>query len=299
MFNGGLQSRTRCALVCELVKYLSFQRNQIPLPVDHVKRDLKKRTEKEGNTHEARINRVEHRKSKEFVTVLDKIMENLHTAFDHCPDIRQVLIIIGGTSVSPKEMYRVTIPPYYPDATPVSEKSSIKILFRQLITDDFLGSVNPLSATSTMLLLNAPRNCGLEWFLAKPHYKPPNRGRVYELNLHCAQPPDSGTDLSLMDHHFEISGIQPLDSSNNDISMSESDLICQETSSDSDSVITDMTSDSFSLAMETNALGANIVKQCAMTEDEGVHSLSDEDYIWFQAPLSIKGYKDRTSKVRS
>lgn len=49
-FNGGLQSRTRSALVCELVKYLSFQRNQIPLPVDHVKRDLKRRTDKEGNT---------------------------------------------------------------------------------------------------------------------------------------------------------------------------------------------------------------------------------------------------------
>lgn len=249
--------------------------------------------------HEARINRVEHRKAKEFVTALDKITENLHTAFDQCPDIRQVLIIIGGTSVSPKEMYRVTIPPYYPDATPVTEKSSIKTLFRQLITGDFLGSVNPLSTTNTMLLLNAPRHCGLEWFQAKPHYKPPNRGRVYEMNLLCVQPPDASTDLSLIDHHLEISGIQPLDLSNAELSISESDLTCRETSSDSDSVITDMASVSFTSAIETNTFSANIGREFALAEDEGVHSLSEEDYIWFQAPLLIKGYKDRTSKVRS
>lgn len=39
-FEGGLQSSARGDLVNELIKYLLYERQQIPLPLDLVKRDL-------------------------------------------------------------------------------------------------------------------------------------------------------------------------------------------------------------------------------------------------------------------
>lgn len=39
-FEGGLQSSVRGDLVNELIKYLLYERQQIPLPLDLVKRDL-------------------------------------------------------------------------------------------------------------------------------------------------------------------------------------------------------------------------------------------------------------------
>jgi len=42
-FDGGLQSTVRGQLVSELTKYFLYERQQIPMPIDHVKREIKEK----------------------------------------------------------------------------------------------------------------------------------------------------------------------------------------------------------------------------------------------------------------
>ncbi|KAJ8308724.1 hypothetical protein KUTeg_013598 [Tegillarca granosa] len=49
VFDGGLHSNSRAAIVKEILIYLLYERQQIPLPFEHIKRELKVMRENEEN----------------------------------------------------------------------------------------------------------------------------------------------------------------------------------------------------------------------------------------------------------
>lgn len=49
VFDGGLHSNSRAAIVKEILTYLLYERQQIPLPFEHIKRELKAIRETEEN----------------------------------------------------------------------------------------------------------------------------------------------------------------------------------------------------------------------------------------------------------
>lgn len=51
-FDGILQSGVRGSLVIEMVKYLMYERQQLPLPFEHVKRDLNKHKQQSESSTE-------------------------------------------------------------------------------------------------------------------------------------------------------------------------------------------------------------------------------------------------------
>jgi len=59
MFDGFLKSNAKGPIINELIKYLLYERQQFPLPFDHVKAELKQVVEKEERTCQV-IHFVDH-----------------------------------------------------------------------------------------------------------------------------------------------------------------------------------------------------------------------------------------------
>lgn len=243
------------------------------------------------------MSRIDQKLAMSVVTNAEQIFSHVYDAFDVCSEIRQVIIIFGGISVSPKECYHIRLPPHCPDADPLNHRSCIKSMFRQMIVHDMLGSYDYLSPTNMIILLNAPRDCAIKWFTPKSMYKVPTRGQHFVLNLMCRQPVVLGQDLSQDQLGFDMSGVEPLD-----CSMSENEPLCidavlmRNCDSSPKSAVTNPSSDT---SASLSSFGSNLsYNKGAITSASPPNDAAEDedDYIWFQAPINIKGYKDRSSK---
>ena len=152
---------------------------------------------------------------------LQQIFKHILCVFELCPEIKQVMLILGGTTISPKESYLINLPPSNPEADNLSLKSSTRTLFRQLIMQDILGGRKSISPTSLTILVNAPRTMEMLWFLPKSAFKMPIRGEKYIIDLidHCACAPNEHSMMG--DHVIDVSGVEPLESSAIDMSFVE------------------------------------------------------------------------------
>ncbi|KAH9523067.1 hypothetical protein Btru_065654 [Bulinus truncatus] len=153
-------------------------------------------------------------KSKNLIQDLNMTFDNLKKAFEECPEIEQVAVLLGGTILSPKESYLINFPPPCPDADCLPLKDCKTTLFKRIISEDFFGCLSiKLPPTSMMLLLSAPRSCPLQWFLPKMSFNAPKIGTVISLNFQCTYLVPIRHDLTLDDAEIELSGIEILDCS--------------------------------------------------------------------------------------
>lgn len=265
---------------------------------------------------------------------LDQIFDMISQAFEMCPEIRSILILFGTTPISPKESYLLTMPILHPEFDNLSVKNSVKTLFRQIITQDVLGNAKNLSPTNMIVMINAPRNSGITWFLPKPTFKLPVRGRRHVFNLNCKHPHPADHSIVCSDGKAEISGIEPLESStfddfstqlalsddedseqNSTRSLLESFEISQSASATSTmSSSSGLSSSDVTIMEEKNKSNSSIdssnIPRGAAIDDkneapikcavQSIHTELIEDvlssYVWFQAPVFVKGYKDKSSK---
>ncbi|XP_055879547.1 uncharacterized protein LOC106057798 isoform X1 [Biomphalaria glabrata] len=154
------------------------------------------------------------KKTKSLIQDLTQTFDNLKKAFEVCPEIEQVAVLLGGTVVSPKESYFINFPPPCPDADCLPLVVCKTTLFKQIISEDIFGVLtNTISPTNIMLLFSAPRTCPLQWFLPKMSFAAPRIGTVITLNFHCTYLVPTCHDLTLMDAEMELSGIELLDCS--------------------------------------------------------------------------------------
>lgn len=268
---------------------------------------------------------------------LDQIFDMISQAFDICPEIRSILILFGTTPISPKESYLLTMPALHPEFDSLSVKNSVKTLFRQIITQDVLGGAKSMSPTNMIVMVNAPKNSGIAWFLPKPTFKLPVRGRRHVFNLSCKQPQPADHSIVCSDGRAEISGIEPLESSaidefstrlslsgdeeseqNSTRSLLESFEISQSASaistlssssrlSSSDVTVIDEkskpNSPSSDVGIQSGARGDEDITvdstRPSMCTHVNEHVIEDilSSYVWFQAPVFVKGYKDKSSKT--
>ncbi|XP_046364215.2 MAD2L1-binding protein-like isoform X2 [Haliotis rufescens] len=291
IFDAGVHSNVRAVIANELFKYFMYERQQIPMPFDHLKKEaLDKSNTTTTSLQETTVlstvrqkrkcfyGSMEDKKKTSLISCVMEMMQRVEAAFVTCPEVKQVLITMGGTVVSPRESFLINLPPLSPEADLVSLRSSVKSLFRQLITHDLLGGVKPISPTNMAVLLYAPRDSGIQWFVPKPTFKRPIRGRQFEYNIKCRHHHVGSHDLSCDVSEVEISGIEPLDSS----VLSDADM--------NDCVLNNCLSASnpdYALCS-----GDGQMETCRSSETV-VSPTPELDTIWFQAPVLVKGYKDK------
>ena len=151
-----------------------------------------------------------YKKATDFVQKLDESLQRITEAFEICPEIKKVAISVGATSASPKELYLIHLPPLNPEAENLSGNFCVKVLFRQLLSEDPLRDMKPISPTNIFIFLLAPRQSSLRGFFPKPTYRIPVRGNRVQFHLqsNCGQSShDLSTDFSII----ELSGFEPFD----------------------------------------------------------------------------------------
>lgn len=174
--------------------------------------------------------------------------------------IKQILIILGPNIILPKDAYLLHLPTELYEGPLITARSCIQSVFRTFYDEDFLSSAVPLnSGTNLFLLFLAPRSCDHARFNLVPQlaYSVPSRGALYELNLVCRA-------STLTVDRAELGSPK-----------------CKE----------------LDISGVYPLDNSNVDSAADNTGMSAVHSSTSDDYVWFQAPVTVKGYREKLPDV--
>jgi len=194
--------------------------------------------------------------------MVEALFQVIKDVFDSGDLIKQILIILGPNIILPKDAYLVHLPTEIYDGPSLTAKSCIQSVFRTFYAEDFLSSAVPLnSSTNLFLLFLAPRSCDHKRFNLIPQltYSIPSFGALYELNLVCRS-----STLTIEPAELSFSA------DNKDLDISG-----------------------------IQPLENSIIDSAALdgTVALPVDLATDDDYVWFQAPVTVKGYKETAPDI--
>jgi hypothetical protein len=216
---------------------------------------------------------MEYKKISKLITSLEDIFKKLVETFEVCPEIRQILILLGGTVLSPKESYLISFPPYHPESNNVSSKFCVRYFLRELISQDLVGKLKDIRITNAIIMVKAPQDSGITWFLPKPNFTIPVRGEQFCFNLISELTPDSEVfihDLTYDEHEVEISGIEPFDVSSFDVSI-EDNMMKMFNLNEFDN--------SFTNEHDKHPVLASVEKTRKLSVNTNITSIHDEDIL--------------------
>ncbi|XP_012523357.1 MAD2L1-binding protein [Monomorium pharaonis] len=160
--------------VMELIKYILYQKQQIPFPYEALARfqTSVKATDRNAVSFKA------------LSSTLKNVSDHLSSQFflKGC-DIKEVAIILGATILSPKLYIKIELPSYvlnskqHMEYQHSSRKPLLKLMRSMLECDKFQEAMNvPLSMTNMFIMLRkSDSNSVSDFFLLKPQYVPPNQ----------------------------------------------------------------------------------------------------------------------------
>lgn len=207
IFEDKLDHVTCATLLTEAIKYLIFQRYQIPLPFDQLKAEdeRERREEEEGKLpkegHASRPSSLAVKKRRQLIADVEELLRRLYQVFVQV-QVMDVLLLLGATVVNPKEVYSIR----FLGIGKASEADRLKAisltgkenglvtrskfvdrccrkLARTLFTDPNLNECGELKCTSINCFILAPRGAGIDWFKPKASFKVPRKGKSYFINV--------------------------------------------------------------------------------------------------------------------
>ena len=216
-----LTNEIKLSLIEKIIKFLLAQRSQLPNSYEMVKKELAKQELNDMNRYKIKnFNLING-----FLSKVDEIFLNLNECFyitnRNRLEINRILIIIGGSLVTPKESYYLNLKnnsKYSYSSSDAVEESFIRTFFRSV--HNFLLKIDfkEISPSPIYFLFEAERSETIKWFLPKLNYSPPVKGKqihitVENSNLQTYQPHENDVfhELSFnKEQHHDISGIEPL-----------------------------------------------------------------------------------------
>ncbi|XP_046401489.1 MAD2L1-binding protein-like [Ischnura elegans] len=197
-------------IVIEIIKYLAYQKQQIPYPFEQLKLLVnKKKTDVGGGvntTNKSLSSARYHSKAAEAVETLESIFQNIEAEFmissqGGCNGVEEVVVLFGPTPVTPKDVFRIQIPEIRRDfdfetPKPPSRKMMVHLL-RCLLESESLHSIvsQPVNTTNTFIFFKRKSNPVLgtsdnfvakSWFLPRENFKLPQKGRQAVLKIEYA-----------------------------------------------------------------------------------------------------------------
>ena len=172
--------------------------------------------------------------------------------------IKQILIILGPNIILPKDAYLIHLPTELYEGRSLTARSCIQSVFKTIYEEDFLSSAVPLnSSTNLFLLFLAPRSCDHTRFNLVPQlrYSVPSLGVLYELNLVCR-----ASTLTVVTAELG----SPAAGKELDISGVH--------------------------PLDNSVIDSPAESSDVLTVD---FSSSSDDYVWFQAPITVRGLREK------
>ncbi|CAK9822632.1 hypothetical protein ANTRET_LOCUS1120 [Anthophora retusa] len=174
-----LTSSSCVKLVIELLKYILYQKQQIPFTCDSLAQLQMKPTDRNLSS------------IKTVLKSLKNTSEQLNSQFvlEGCK-IKEIAILIGATIITPKLHIRVEFPPdilsnqEHLKCKHTSRKPLLNLMRSMLECSEFQDALNtPLYPTNTFVLVyKSDSNSMSEFFLPKPQYVP-SKHKLFTLKL--------------------------------------------------------------------------------------------------------------------
>ena len=181
-----------------------------------------------------------------------------------CLPVREVLILLGSTIVSPKEIYHVVLPATSNCSDSLSYRVCMTTMFKHLVKTDLIGKATAVKTPKKIsVLLLAERDPAFSdlGLIPKVQYKIPQRGQHFIINFHSQK--DELTPMANRSGELDISGIELLDIS----------VELEHPTPSSKRVLSDNISDVTDLMVDVN-LGGDA-----------------NQMIWYQIPHTVIGYR--------
>ncbi|XP_062851029.1 MAD2L1-binding protein [Trichomycterus rosablanca] len=202
VFPGSVMQDGCCRFVCELLKCILYQRQQLPMTYDQMvffqkqqyaskqpeEAAVRKPTKTTGDSNWQRCQRT--------LREVDEVLSNLE-AFFSLSYVPRVLFILGGSIVLPTELYEINMEALEVGGGDKNLRTSVCLrqLFRTLFVADLLSDVKPVRLMATTVMAFGHRDCSVEWFKPKVDFRVPTRVKrqVITLASHASvSSPESG-----------------------------------------------------------------------------------------------------------
>ncbi|KAL7877022.1 hypothetical protein SRHO_G00036650 [Serrasalmus rhombeus] len=181
-----------CRLVCELLKCVLYQRQQLPMTYDQMV-FFQKQQHTSVQSEEAIVKKapktsggLNWHRCQRTLQELDNVLGNLEALFtlSHVP---RVLFMLGGSTIFPSELYEVNMEALAVGGGERGLRTSLCLrqLFRTLFVADLLSDVKPIRLMATTIMALAHRDCGVAWFKPKVDFKVPTRVKKQVISLVC------------------------------------------------------------------------------------------------------------------
>ncbi|XP_064172745.1 MAD2L1-binding protein [Anguilla rostrata] len=191
VFPGSVTQDTCCKFVCEILKCVLYLRQQLPMTYDQLVGFQKKqlaasRSEGVVGWRPAKPSGWDSRKCQRTLQDLEEVLQQLEVLFS-LSRVPRVLLLLGGTTVMPKESYEVNMEALAAGAADRSLRASacLRRLFHDLFLADILSDARPVRLMATSVLALAHRDCGVGWFRPRLDYRVPARPKRRVIALSC------------------------------------------------------------------------------------------------------------------
>lgn len=279
--DGELPPQAKASFVKELAKYLLYDRNQIPDPLDQIRKQ-----QSETKSCLQRPSLAQRRRTI-FLSQIDTVFSFIDDVCALPEPPKLLALIFGSTIVSPKESYLIEFPDVYPGEPFVSRVDSVlRKLLCKIVGEDLIGKLKGhtrLSAVVPSTLHVAVRTSRFAQF-GNPHLFRPHLNGLDHLKRKLV------VSLKVTNVHRDFKSRETFESSSNGIAFRP---FCDD-GVDSDSFNIDkldINSDE-----QENENGMNHKK--ATGKQQHSHQNAQpcaDDKVWYICTSSVKGLRARRS----
>lgn len=178
-------SATKATLVIECIKYLLYERHQLPATVDHIFRSY----EAELAENPKNAKRTDSKKRTQLLNDLKCLFQNLQELFIST-SVYSALLIFGSTAVSPRESYEIQ---FLSTVNSINDFDSSTVEFgsnrisrkflRKLVMNEELREFKEIPATPLLIFVQVPRSVQSTWFRPKQSFKVPWRSNCCRIKV--------------------------------------------------------------------------------------------------------------------
>ncbi|XP_016297863.1 MAD2L1-binding protein [Sinocyclocheilus anshuiensis] len=180
VFPGHITQDGCCRFVCELLKCVLYQRQQIPMTYDQMvflQKQQHNATQDMVNQRSAKTSEgLDWHRCQRTLQDLDEVLAHLEALFS-LSQVPRVLFMLGGSTVLPTELYEVNMEAVAVGAGENCLRTStcLRQLFRTLFVADLLSDAKSVRLMTTTVMALGHRDCGVTGFKPKVDFKVPTK----------------------------------------------------------------------------------------------------------------------------
>lgn len=190
VFPGRITQDGCCRFVCELLKCVLYQRQQLPMTYDQMvflQKQQYNATKTEGVVNHRPVKTsggLDWRRCQRTLQELDEVLAHIEALFS-LSQVPRVLFMLGGPTILPTELYEVNMEAVAIGAGENSLRTSacLRQLFRTLFVADLLSDTKSVRLMTTTIMALGHRDCGVTGFKPKVDFRVPTKVKRHIISI--------------------------------------------------------------------------------------------------------------------